>query len=308
MRLWLEQEKSTHEGGSAPILRLPHIDCSTDQRKRLKEMAQSTLCIWHIKRAKVILGALAGRPLESLVMDVRVPPETVVKCVEAFSKQGIKSLQHPTRKPTWRETRVEKMLDMLEKPSNRKGMDWKSFSVRYIGINFTGPMIQKIRALIVAHPEATRGELAKITCHDFAFYSPTGKAKDKTLTDILKRMDMDNIIRLPKVLPRKPYRKKKIPTSSLLDQRETRLWRSKDLDPLVFVPIRKPDQQDLWNIMMSRYHYLKRPKLFDPSFGTLSGVQILTPCWGASLFPMPPGDWQAGIPLSAGMTGNGKCT
>ncbi len=264
MRLWLEQEKSTPEGRAAPILRLPHIDCSTDEKKKLEEMAQSTLCIWRIKRAKVILGTLEGKTLESLVVDVRVPPETIVKCVEAFSKQGIKSLRHPTRKPTWRETRVEKMLDMLEKPSNRKGTDWKSFTVRYIGINFTGPMIQKIRALIVAHPGATRGKLAKILCRDFGFYSPAGKAKDKTLTDILKRMDMDNLIRLPKLTPGKPRRKKKMPTSSLLDQREIRLWHSKDFDPLKFVLIRKPHHQDLWNIMMSRYHYLKRPRLFGP--------------------------------------------
>lgn len=275
MRLWLEQEKSPSEDRSTTILRLPQIHCSTDQRKRLEEMAQSkNLGIWRIKRAKVILGALEGKTLESLVVDVRVPPETVIKCVEAFSKHGINSLQHPTRKPTWREIRVEKMLDMLEKPSKQKGGDWKSFAVRYIGIDFTGPMIQKIRALIVAHPEATRGELARITCHDFGFHSPTGKAKDKTLTDILKRMDMDNLIRLPKVTPRKPYRKKKIPQPPLLDQQKTRIWHSKDLAPLMFVPIRNPHQQDLWNILMSRYHYLKRPRLFGPQLRYL--------IWGAN--------------------------
>jgi hypothetical protein len=32
----------------------------------------------------------------------------------------------------------------------------------------------------------------------------------------------------------------------------------------MFVPIRKPHQQHLWNIMMSRYHYLKKPRLFGP--------------------------------------------
>ena len=228
-------------------------------------MAKSrNLGIWRMKRAKLILGTLEGKTLESLVVDVRVPPETIVKCVEAFSKEGMKSLLHPTRKPTWRETRVEKMLDMLEKPSKQKGGDWKSFAVRYIGIDFTGPMIQKIRALTVAHPEATRGKLAKIICRNFSFYSPTGKAKEKTLIDILKRMDMDNLIRLPKVTPHEPRRKKKIPPLPLLDQQETRLWHTKDLDPLMFVPIRKPHQQHLWNIMMSRYHYLKRPKLFGP--------------------------------------------
>ncbi len=265
MRLWLEQKQGPFEGSSVPILRLPHIHCSTAEKKRLEETAQSrTLGIWRIKRAKVILGALEGKTLERLVVDVRVPPETVVKCVEAFSKHGLESIQHPTRKPTPRETRVEKMLEMLEKPSRRKGRDWRSFAVRYIGIDFTGSMIQKIRALIVAHPEATRGALARIVCQDFGFYSLAGKAKVNTLADILKRMDMDNLIRLPEVRRLKPCRNKRTPQRSFLVPQETRAWHHKDLTPLVFSLIEKPDQQHLWNDMMSRYHYLKRPRLFGP--------------------------------------------
>ncbi len=32
----------------------------------------------------------------------------------------------------------------------------------------------------------------------------------------------------------------------------------------MFVPIQDRDQQHLWNDMMSRFHYLKRPRLFGP--------------------------------------------
>jgi hypothetical protein len=273
LRLWLEQKGDPSEGRSVHILRLPAVHCSSDQKIGLEEMAQSrTVGIWRMKRAKVILGALEGKTLESLVVDVRVPPETVVKCVEAFSRHGLKSLLHPTRKPTWREARVEKMLEMLEKPSRQKGEDWRSFAVRCIGIDFTGSMIQKIRAIIVAHPEATRGALARIVCQEFGFYSPAGKAKANTLTDILKRMDMDNLIRLPQVIRRRSYRKKTIPKRTLLDQREIRVWHHKDLEPLLFVPIQTPDQQRLWNDMMSRYHYLKMPRLFGPQLRYLIWV------------------------------------
>ena len=277
MRLWLEQENGPIEGKSEPILRLPHVHCSTDQRNRLEEMAESrTLGIWSIKRAKVILGALEGMTLERLVVDVRVPPETVVKCVEAFSKQGLKSLQKPTRKPTSREARVEKMLEMMEKPSRQKGRDWRHFAVRYIGIDFSGSMIQKIRALTVAYPAATRGALARLVCQNFGFYSSTGKAKVSTLTDILKRMDMDNLIRLPKVKSNKPYCKKTIPQHPLLCQQEIRTWNHKDLEPLMFAPIQTPNQQRLWNDMMGFYHYLKNQDCSAPSFGTSSGAEILT--------------------------------
>jgi hypothetical protein len=265
LRLWLEQEKGLLEGTSAPILRLPHIHCSIEQRNRLEEIAQSrTSGIWRMKRAKVVLGALKGMTLERLVVDVRVPPETVVKCVEAFSKQGLKSLQKPTRKPTSREARVEKMLEMLESPSKQKGRDWRSFAVRYIGIDFSGSMIQRIRALTVTQPKATRGALARKVCRDFSFYSSAGKAKVSTLTDILKRMDMDNLILLPEVTSKKPYRKKTISKHSLLRQQEIRTWNHKDLEPLMFTPIQTPDHQHLWNHMMGLYHYLQNPRLFGP--------------------------------------------
>lgn len=228
-------------------------------------MAQSrAIGIWRMKRAKAILGALDGKTLERLVVDIRVPPESVVKCVEAFSKQGLKSLQYPTRKPTWRESRVEKMIEMLEKPSMQKGEDWRSFTVRYIGIDFTGSMIQKIRAIILAHPAGTRGALARILCQEFGLHSSAGKAKVNTITDILKRMDMDNLVRLPKVTQSKPYRRQSMPQRPLLHEQDREMWHHEDLEPLMFVPIQSPDQQHLWNDMMSRYHYLKRPRLFGP--------------------------------------------
>ncbi len=228
-------------------------------------MAKSrTLGIWRMKRAKAILGALDGKTLERLVLDVRVPPETIVKCVEAFSKQGTESLRNPTRKPTQRETRVEKMLEMLETPSKQKGREWRYFTVRYIGIDFTGTMIKRVRALSVAHPGVTRVELSQTACREFGFYSPAGKLKDKTVIDIMKRMDMDNLIRLPKVKRRKSYCRKKKLQPPLLDEQEIQLWHHKDFEPLTFLPIRKPKQQHLWNDMMSRHHYLEKPRLFGP--------------------------------------------
>ncbi|MBW1967628.1 MAG: hypothetical protein JRI48_09690 [Deltaproteobacteria bacterium] len=90
-----------------PILRLPAIHCSRYQKRKLQELAQSrTTGIWRMKRVKIILGALQGKTLERLVVDLRIPPESIVKCMEAFSKQGLKSIQHPTRKPTLREIHV----------------------------------------------------------------------------------------------------------------------------------------------------------------------------------------------------------
>lgn len=268
MRLWLEQKKDNCERTAASILHLPAVHCSDEDKARLLEMAQSrTIGIWRMKRAKVILGALSGKTLERLVVDIRVPPESIVKCAEAFSKEGLACLQHPPRKPTSREARVEKMLEMLEKPSKQKGSDWRSFTVRYIGIDFTGPMIQRIGAIILDHPGAARGALARIICREFGSYSHAGKVHISTFTDVLKRMDMDNIIRLPELTSGKSYvkkPKKSIARHPLLWERKLRTWHHKDLEPVVFVPIQNRDHQHLWNDMMSRFHYLKRPRLFGP--------------------------------------------
>jgi len=198
------------------------------------------------------------------VVDIRVPPETIVKCLEAFSEQGLQALKHPTRKPTRREARVEKMLDILQNPPKQESGNWRSLAVRYIGIDFTASMIQKIRALIAANPEATRSDLGRMVCETFGFYSPTGKIKGSTLTDILKRMDMENLISLPKLIYRRSSRKKKSPPSPLLVQRERRVYQCKDIEPLALVLIQTPEHQHLWNDMMTRYHYLKNPRLFGP--------------------------------------------
>ena len=123
-------------------------------------------------------------------------------------------------------------------------------------------MIKRIRSLSVSHPGVTRVELSRIVCRDFGFYSPAGKLKDKTVTDIMKRMDMDNLIRLPKVTRHKSHRRKKKPQPPLLDEQEIQFWHHQDFEPLTFLPIRKPKQQHLWNDMMSRHHYLKKPRLF----------------------------------------------
>ena len=85
MRLWLEQKSDSSEAQPLPAEPLPAIHCSRDQKRKLQEMAQSrTIGIWRMKRAKVILGTLEGKALERLVVDLRVPPESIIKCVEGY--------------------------------------------------------------------------------------------------------------------------------------------------------------------------------------------------------------------------------
>ena len=81
---------------------------------RLQNFAASrTAGIWRIKRSKIILGFLDGLGIEKLVTKVRVPPESIVKCLNRFAQKGLQYFDHPERKPTKREILVEKMLAFL---------------------------------------------------------------------------------------------------------------------------------------------------------------------------------------------------
>ncbi len=95
------------------------ITCSQKEIKKIRLIARSrTAGIWRTKRAKVILGALEGKTIDRLVLDVRVPPETIKKRLKNFASNGLKFFEKPDRNPTRREAAVEKMLAFLEQPAH----------------------------------------------------------------------------------------------------------------------------------------------------------------------------------------------
>jgi hypothetical protein len=49
----------------------------------LKVLAGSTTAgIWRIKRAKALLSALEGASVEQLMLQVRVPVKSIIKCIQ----------------------------------------------------------------------------------------------------------------------------------------------------------------------------------------------------------------------------------
>ena len=93
---------------------------------RLQNIAGSrTAGIWRIKRSKIILGFLDGLGIEKLVTKVRVPPESIVKCLNRFAQKGLQYFDHPERKPTKRETLVEQMLAYLEASPHPNSKQWR---------------------------------------------------------------------------------------------------------------------------------------------------------------------------------------
>jgi len=231
---------------------------------RLQNFAVSrTAGIWRIKRSKIILDFLDGLGIEKLVPKVRVPPESIVKCLNGFAQIGLQYFDHPERKPTNREVLVEQMLAFLEASPNPGSKHGRSIKVRYIGHNFTAGQISKIRELIASHRHFTRNEIAKEVCKKFGFRQANGKIKLVQTNQILQRMEMDNLITLP--IPRKNASK---PTSriskpsSFAKPSKRLILRTSDINRLQFIPVLKSEESQLWRYLINKYHYIKGPIFF----------------------------------------------
>ncbi|OQY08579.1 MAG: hypothetical protein B6I22_00160 [Desulfobacteraceae bacterium 4572_123] len=232
--------------------------------KQVKTIASSrTAGIWRIKRAKIILGALDNKSVERMVLDLRVPPTSIIKAMEDFTEKGLQYFKTPGRKPTQREACVEKLLKVLQNPCKKGSDTWDSTRAKYIGHYFTANQVKKIRNLIKSNPEYTRNRIAKHVCLAFNFYQSDGNLKLNQVAHILKRMDMDNLIFLPpaKKSTKKtnPDKKKKQPLK--IDTTSVTLSRE-EMKELKFIPAYTAQNLLLWRELIEQYHYIGGSTLF----------------------------------------------
>jgi hypothetical protein len=270
---WLEPENGkndTPQDHEGVIERIKQQVRTDEQRLQVEAIAQSrTVGVWRIKRAKIIIGALEGETVQKMVTSVRVPPESILKCWKGFANLGMAYFKTPDRAPTSREARVERLLQFLEQPPSKKSIKWGRLIVRYIGHDFTARQIQQIRDLIKRNPNYTRGEIARQVCAMFQLYQSDGKYKFSQTKDIMKRMDMDNVITLPPVKKtlrskRRSSRKKpgKLTVSFFSKPRTTVASTLSEVKHLQFIPVISKDDSVLWREMIERLHYIKTTRLF----------------------------------------------
>ena len=240
------------------------IVCSPEELTALRNVARSTSAgIWRIKRAKTILGYIEGKSIDRLVREVRVPPKSIEKCLEAFAKARMDYFLVTARKPSPRETAVEKMLDFLANPPHPSSAEWNSLSLKYIGRYFSAKELMRVRELIASNPETTRKELAGRVCSEFQIYQPNGILRTSTMVDILKRMDMDNIVMLPPSPPRR-MKEREAATATVPEPPADREEECGRIEWIHIVPVTTPQESLLWNSMIRSYHYIKIYRLFGP--------------------------------------------
>lgn len=255
------------------------ITCSQKEIKKIRMIARSrTAGIWRIKRAKMILGALEGRTIDRLVLDVRVPPETIKKCLKSFASNGLKFFEKPHRNPTAREAAVEKMLAFVEQPPHPRSKQWKKLVVHYIGHGFSARQIKKIRDLIASNPTYTRGQITHHVCTMFGLYQSNGKLKKSGVSVILRRMDMDNLISLPPVASKVNESHSGI-NRAVPKPRKTIRLDSCELRQLQFIPVKTKRDSSLWNDLIASYHYIGGYRLF--------GAQMKYLVYGGKDLPNP---------------------
>ncbi|MCP4575559.1 MAG: DUF4338 domain-containing protein [Deltaproteobacteria bacterium] len=237
------------------------------QLEKVEAIAISrTAGIWRIKRAKIILGTFEGKRVERLVLDVRVPPESVLKCQSSFAEHGLKYLDHPTRKPTSREIKAENMLDFLEKAPSQRSTYCKVTALKYIGHEFNAEKIQKIRTLILTNANWNRNQIAREVCRLFDFRQSDHKLKISQINQVLKRMAMDNLISLPKLTNCNKLKTNvtKIPIKKRVLEKSFKkiTLNHSSIRRIQLIPVLCQKDLALWRELIEEYHYIGVPNLF----------------------------------------------
>lgn len=130
-------------------------------------------------------------------------------------------------------------------------------SRRYCGRVFSGAELAQIRALIAAHPSATRAALSRMVCTHLGWNRADGRPKDMSCRVAMLRMHRDDLLRLPP--PRnannngKPYLRR---TQQATPQTPIRVASPRELGALELQPVTLRDASHLHNEYLERYHYL----------------------------------------------------
>lgn len=142
-------------------------------------------------------------------------------------------------------------------------------------------------------PRKGNRSVARITCDRLQIYGANGKPRLAIVQDILRRMAMDNIIRLPtRALGSRG--KLKPPQKIIVPPEETREVVHRGPISLASVLVRGPDESLIWNSVIYHYHYIGGCRLFGPQLRYLVYCQY----GSSSVEPNPLGRLVAALSFS----------
>jgi transposase len=113
--------------------RAPQITCSPEEKQELERLAASRVEARQIvDRARIILGCLAGKPVEAVAQQCQTRPNTVIKWRERFRKdrrKGLADAPRPGPPKVYGEDFRKSVLATLEKPPPAGQATWDGGAV-----------------------------------------------------------------------------------------------------------------------------------------------------------------------------------
>jgi hypothetical protein len=121
--------------------------------------------------------------------------------------------------------------------------------------------LETIRMLIAHNPQASRRGLAIMLCQLWDWYSPAGKEKLNSATELMLKLNAAGLIVLPP--KQKMSKSPRVKQQTLFLEPEVMQKRTlQELLPLRFELVTAKNKSALWNELIERYHYLGSSKLF----------------------------------------------
>ncbi len=127
----------------------------------------------------------------------------------------------------------------------------------YRGREVTERDVAFIRALITAHPRASRRALSRALCAAWGWVQPNGHPRDMVCRGLLLALARAGQIALPAVrmVPPNPLAHRHPPAAVTID-RTPITGRLADLGALTFRQVRRTDAERLFNGLVAAHHYL----------------------------------------------------
>jgi hypothetical protein len=127
----------------------------------------------------------------------------------------------------------------------------------YRGRRVTESDLGQVRALIAAHPQASRRALSKHLCDAWQWAQPNGCPRDMVCRGLMLGLHRAGLIELPPRhrCPPNPLARQRRPAPVAIDRTPVRAP-LRALGALEFVPVRRTAAEPLFNALIEAHHYL----------------------------------------------------
>jgi len=127
----------------------------------------------------------------------------------------------------------------------------------YRGRRVTESDLGQVRALIAAHPQASRRALSKKLCEAWQWVQANGSARDMVCRGLMLGLHRGGLIELPALrrCPPNPLARRRRPPPAAIDRTAVRCA-LRELGGLEFVQVRRSEKEPLFNALIEEHHYL----------------------------------------------------